>query len=471
MDESPALSVAADESKAEYILSNVAEVVERILTFVPTKSLLQMTCVCKLWRNCARRVLRVQQNLTWVSAAGPSSCEGHALCHSLAGEIENVYILPKTVLVMVDSETFNRQECCIKKKARRSHHGPDSVEELNRLFPTGCDVVGVATPGIVLTPSGSHSGAPKEFQDGEAGYALMFPRVEGVDIRPFHFCKNTISEANLVEAGLMNNTDLRVVLLFGYEAFKPGAARILNQVLEPLAHSKALIAGGHVENVFSPKRHCCDRGSFGVVGLALSGPRIQGASVLLEQDVSSAKAAEATIQRLKAANLPERNTIGFMFACVGRGHNFYNNQRNVEADTFRKVFPNIPLFGFFGNGEIGCDRIVKEDYCLCDTDSDGLQHGYTTVMTLIHKQQTFSVVIGRAAASGVLVHREGAEDSCSLHISPSREHGPHSRASPSSAPWGVDLQPQLNAWYSLDYSLTSSCAFKLATVHHEFSRV
>lgn len=30
------------DSKAEYVLSNVAEVVERILTFVPTKSLLQL---------------------------------------------------------------------------------------------------------------------------------------------------------------------------------------------------------------------------------------------------------------------------------------------------------------------------------------------------------------------------------------------------------------------------------------------
>lgn len=30
------------DSKAEYVLSNVAEVVERILTFIPTKSLLQL---------------------------------------------------------------------------------------------------------------------------------------------------------------------------------------------------------------------------------------------------------------------------------------------------------------------------------------------------------------------------------------------------------------------------------------------
>jgi hypothetical protein len=54
--------------------------------------------------------------------------------------------------------------------------------------------------------------------------------------------------------GLVDNPDLRVVLLFVYEAYKTGGARFLNQVLEPLAKSKALIAGGIVENVFSPPR-------------------------------------------------------------------------------------------------------------------------------------------------------------------------------------------------------------------------
>ena len=128
----------------------------------------------------------------------------------------------------------------------------------------------------------------------------------------------------------------------------------------------------------------CSQGAYGVVGLALSGPKVQGASVLLDQDISNPKAAEATIRRLKAAKIPERNTLGFMFACVGRGQSYYNNQPNVEADAFRKVFPNTPLFGLFGNGEIGCDRIIKDDYTLCDTDTDSLQHEYTTVMTLVH---------------------------------------------------------------------------------------
>ncbi|XP_028257701.1 F-box only protein 22 [Parambassis ranga] len=373
------------DSKAAYVLGNVAEVVERILTFVPTKSLLRIASVCRLWRNCARRVLRTQQHLTWVSACGPSTTGVHALYNILPEEVEKVFLLPKTVLAMVDCDAFNGEGYCYRQSnGKRSRHSPDNVEELNLLFPKGCDIMGIAAPGIVLTPSGSYSNPPQEYQDGEAGFAVMFPSTEGVHIKPFHFCKKTISPTALKEAGLVDNTELRVVLLFVYEAYKSGGARFLNQILEPLAKSKALIAGGLVESVFTPPRTCCSQGAYGVVGLALSGPKVQGTSVLLDQDISSAKAAEATIRRLKAAKIPEKNTLGFMFACVGRGQNYYNNQANVEADAFHKVFPNTPLFGLFGNGEIGCDRIVKDDYTLCDTDTDSLQHEYTTVMTLVH---------------------------------------------------------------------------------------
>ncbi|KAF1393052.1 hypothetical protein PFLUV_G00034400 [Perca fluviatilis] len=385
MGESEGVTVSLQDSKASYILSNVDEVVERILTFVPTKSLLRIASVCRLWRNCARRVLRTQQQLTWVSASGPSNTKAHVLCSILAEEVEKVFLLPKTVLALVDYEAFNGQAYCYRQnKAKKSRHSPDTVEELSLLFPKGCDIMGVTTLGVVLTPSGSHSSLPQEYQEGEAGFTIMFPSIEGVHIKPFHFCKESISPTALKEAGLVDNPELRVVLMFVYEAYKPGGAHFLSQILEPLAKSKALIAGGLVESVFSPPRHCCSQGAYGVVGLALSGPKVQGASVLLDQDISNPKAAEATIRRLKAAKIPERNTLGFMFACVGRGQNYYNNQANVEADAFHKVFPNTPLFGLFGNGEIGCDRIVKDDYTLCDTDTDSLQHEYTTVMTLVH---------------------------------------------------------------------------------------
>ena len=42
MTENQDFSDSIQDSKAAYVLSNVAEVVERILTFIPTKSLLQI---------------------------------------------------------------------------------------------------------------------------------------------------------------------------------------------------------------------------------------------------------------------------------------------------------------------------------------------------------------------------------------------------------------------------------------------
>lgn len=125
----------------------------------------------------------------------------------------------------------------------------------------------------------------------------------------------------------------------------------------------------------------------GVVGLSFSGARVQSATVLLSEDVSDEKAVEAVMQRLKAANIPEHNTVGFMFACVGRGFQYYRAKGNVEADAFRKLFPEVPLFGFFGNGEIGCDRIVTGNFilrkCSAVRDED-LFHSYTTIVALIH---------------------------------------------------------------------------------------
>lgn len=373
-------------SKAGYILSNVAEVVERILTFVPTKTLFKIASVCRLWRNCARRVLRTQQRLTWLSASGSSIYEEHVLLRTMAEDLENIYLLPQTALLMVDGENFNKSVSFRHKKARKCENEivSDPGEKLKRLLPSSCDIVGLLAPGIVVTPSGSPSSPPQEHEEGEAGFSLLFPAIDGVSIRPFHFCKKCLSEMAMEEAGLINNPDLKVVLMFDYETYKPGGGRFLNTLLEPLSQSNVLIVGGQVEKVFSSNATCCSPGSYGAVGLTFSGSKIQGASVLVEQYVSSPKAAEATIQRLKAANIPERNTIGFMFACVGRGRNSYKNQLNVEADAFRKVFSNIPLLGFFGNGEIGCDRIVKENYTLSETEVDGLQHSFTTVMSLVH---------------------------------------------------------------------------------------
>ncbi|TEA34961.1 hypothetical protein DBR06_SOUSAS9710030 [Sousa chinensis] len=377
------------DPRSTFVLSNLAEVVERVLTFLPAKALLRVAGVCRLWRECVRRVLRTHRSVTWISAR--LAIAGHLEEHCLVRV--NVHILPQTVLYMADSETFISLEECRGHKRARKRTSMEAAFALEKLFPKQCQVLGIVTPGIVVTPMGSSSNPPQEIEIGESGFALLFPQIEGIKIKPFHFImdpkKLTLERHQLTEVGLLDNPELRVVLVFGYNCCKVGASNYLQHVVSTFSDMNVILAGGQVDNLASltSEKNPLDIDATGVVGLSFSGHRIQSATVLLNEDVNDEKTAEAAMQRLKAANIPEQNTIGFMFACVGRGFQYYRDKGNVEADAFRKFFPSVPLFGFFGNGEIGCDRIVTGNFILkkCnEVKDDDLFHSYTTIMALIH---------------------------------------------------------------------------------------
>ncbi|DAA17537.1 F-box only protein 22 [Bos indicus] len=383
------------DPRSTFVLSNLAEVVERVFTFLPAKALLRVAGVCRLWRECVRRVLRTHRNVTWISALSADPCHlaQHCLVRVVAEELENVHILPQTVLYMADSENFINLEECRGHKRARKRTTMEAAFALEKLFPKQCQVLGIVTPGIVVTPIGSRSNRPQEIEIGESGFALLFPQIEGIKIKPFHFIKDpkklTLERHQLTEVGLLDNPELRVVLVFGYNCCKVGASNYLQRVVSTFSDMNVILAGGQVDNLASltSEKSPLDIDATGVVGLSFSGHQVQGATVLLNEDVNDEKTADAAMQRLKAANIPEQNTIGFMFACVGRGSQYYRAKKNVEADAFRKFFPSVPLFGFFGNGEIGCDRIVTGNFILkkCNEfNYNDLFHSYTTIMALIH---------------------------------------------------------------------------------------
>lgn len=62
-------------------------------------------------------------------------------------------------------------------------------------------VVVVVVVLSAVTPSDPACRVPQEFMEGEAGFSLLFPVMEGVQIRPFHFCKKSLSDSALEQAG------------------------------------------------------------------------------------------------------------------------------------------------------------------------------------------------------------------------------------------------------------------------------
>jgi small ligand-binding sensory domain FIST len=79
--------------------------------------------------------------------------------------------------------------------------------------------------------------------------------------------------------------------------------------------------------------------------------------------------AERDLHRM-LAHLKSRATVkpkaGLYFSCLARGPNLFGDDSH-EAKAIQEAFGDIPIVGFFGNGEIAHDRL----------------YGYTGVLTLI----------------------------------------------------------------------------------------
>ena len=86
--------------------------------------------------------------------------------------LQNVHILPQTVLYMADSENFINLEECRDHKRARKRTTMEAAFALEKLFPKQCQVLGIATPGILVTPIGSRSNRPQEIEIGE--FVLLY---------------------------------------------------------------------------------------------------------------------------------------------------------------------------------------------------------------------------------------------------------------------------------------------------------
>jgi len=133
------------------------------------------------------------------------------------------------------------------------------------------------------------------------------------------------------------------------------------------------------------------------LGIAFCGNNLHVTSVLLQADVSQEADIKKCLQRLSPSGSPPRGkSVGLMFACMGRGRHFYGGTVGVESSVFRGLYPHVPLFGFFGNGEIGYDfPLAADDRCSMSGRSpagagDGddsvmpqIYHSFTTVFVLL----------------------------------------------------------------------------------------
>lgn len=85
----------------------------------------------------------------------------------------------------------------------------------------------------------------------------------------------------------------------------------------------------------------------------------QHAQAVIEKELTTAK-----------AKLGKQPLFGLMFPNIGRGSEFFNG-RDRDLELFQDIFPDTPLIGFYGNGEIAPGQRLS-----------GLIHRYATVFSL-----------------------------------------------------------------------------------------
>jgi small ligand-binding sensory domain FIST len=80
-----------------------------------------------------------------------------------------------------------------------------------------------------------------------------------------------------------------------------------------------------------------------------------------------AAAARADLERILDELKPNPARGALYYSCVARGENLFG-ARGAELGLVRRSLGDVPLVGFFCNGEISHDRL----------------YGYTGVLTLFH---------------------------------------------------------------------------------------
>lgn len=91
--------------------------------------------------------------------------------------------------------------------------------------------------------------------------------------------------------------------------------------------------------------------------IKLSDPKLKSWSVVLPRPCKSKVQIEKKLEELKKNIELKKYSLGLMFACCARA-----SSKDIEIEAFKKVFPQIPLAGLSGGGEIGLNTLSKGKY-------------------------------------------------------------------------------------------------------------
>ncbi|XP_033751069.1 F-box only protein 22-like [Pecten maximus] len=353
------------------VVLNIPVIANMVLQNLSAKSLNTCSRVCKTWNMIAKTLKQRRKSMScyFVGYGEDGSLDG--LAADIMAAVQDLMTEPSTLFMYCTSQLYEQQICLPTRHQMRHPRASkcmvSSVGDLmKKVLPKKCKLLAASSDGIVGTSTDLKKTAEVE---GELALSCLFlPHVEGVEFFTFNIdIYNYANQMDDTHSGLAYLTerstvpgdrDVKAVFFFCDEPFCP--PEIGYSLLQ--MYDNAVIAGGYVDNLITsdpnPHDDVSESGSASLMCVALCGPQVRVASVLIKEDIHKPEEVEKILKQLKDCNLPEERSYAFMFACLGRGRGHYGSE-NVESSVFRKMFPKTPLLGFFGNGEIGFNFLKK----------------------------------------------------------------------------------------------------------------
>jgi len=433
------------------VLANQYELVRTIFSYLPMKDLENCGKVSQLWNKIMGFVVKERKRFDSVSFYWSGKCADVSyyskyelfqsphhkqLYEAMEKFTAEILIKPKIAIVFGSGDT--------DLSVRDSSPGLEPEDHMEKswlvdkggvlsMLPNDCFAIGTTSRGIVGTCNGISIEQENLFDENNmlcpAMSMLLIPEPPGAKIIPFHLAENQLesmieeikkdafyleSESVLQEKllektikGLEPEDKIRAVILlsngldlpFSMHIIQGAAARSKNQLAIGGAVGDLCWSSLKDTSMLALMRELfyfnyqsvpvAENSYMSTSGFVIAGENVKASSVLLTRKVRSEKKIAAELQKLKSTGISEQNSFAFMFACCGRGENHYRGKSGLEAGTFNKMFPNTPLVGVFGNGEIGISHIPdfngpKETSEKVNALKPGqFLHSFTTIFVMV----------------------------------------------------------------------------------------
>jgi F-box protein 22 len=223
---------------------------------------------------------------------------------------------------------------------------------------------------------------------------FLFPKFPSniLGIYPFEISRNTQTSADMsrsdlhrILGGVPDDIPIRCVIFF-LNQHRSHTMNCMKKLFEYYPSEVVITGGLNDKMCYDDRQTQGKKSSSNTCGIVLTGDtnHLIIKQVVLETHMQTREVIRDKLKQLKSTENKESFSFGIQISCVARGSEFYNDEQNVECSEFRNLFPNTPLIGIFGNGEIGHDYLPNSNQTSQqEINTQDLFLSYSTVFSLI----------------------------------------------------------------------------------------